>query len=147
MDDSVAGKPHWSFWFIAVLMLIWNGLGCANFIVQMNPDVVASYRAVEQAIIQDRPLWATAGFALGVFAGAVGCVLLLLKNPSAFYLFCASLLGVVIAIAHSLTVNYAFGLGEIVGIVVMPIAVALFLVGYARYCQAKGWLNFPGKAE
>jgi hypothetical protein len=61
-------------------MLIWNVLGCVNFFAQMNPDMVASYRESEQAIIQGRPLWATVGFAVAVFGGALGCVLLLFKK-------------------------------------------------------------------
>ena len=71
-------KAHWSFWVISVLMLIWNLMGCINFFVQMNPDMVASYQETEQAIIKDRPIWATAAFAIAVFGGALGCLLLML---------------------------------------------------------------------
>jgi len=141
MNNNYTIKTHWSFWLISSVMLVWNVLGCVNFIVQMNPDIVSSYRETEQAIIQGRPLWATVGFALGVFAGAIGCVLLLLKRPSSFYLFCASLFGVVIAIAHSLAIGVTFGVGEIIGIVIMPVAIAVFLIWYAKYCQNKGWLK------
>lgn len=134
-------KPHWSFWLISSFLLVWNVLGCVNFFVQMNPDIVSSYREVEQAIIQGRPLWATAGFALGVFAGALGCILLLLKMPISFYLFCASLFGVSIAIAHSLAVDVSFGAGKIIGIVIIPIAISVFLIWYSQYSQKKGWLR------
>jgi len=141
MNNNYSNKAHWSFWLVTVLMLIWNVLGCVNFIVQLNPNTVAAYREVEQAIIQGRPLWATAGFALGVFAGTVGCILLLFKKSAAFYLFCVSLIGVIIAIVHSLTINVTFGVGEIIGIVVMPVVVAMFLLWYTKYCQYKGWLS------
>lgn len=59
-------RPHWSFWLISGLMLLWNVAGSANFIVQMNPDMIASYREHEQTLISNRPLWATAGFAFAV---------------------------------------------------------------------------------
>ena len=141
MSNVNANKAHWSFWLIASVMLIWNLLGCVNFFAQMSPDAVASYREVEKAIILGRPLWATVGFALGVFCGALGCILLLLKKQFSLYLFIASLIGVVIAIAHSLMVEVAFGVGEIIGIVVMPVASAVFLIWYVKYCQDKGWLK------
>jgi len=140
-------QTHWSFWLISILMLLWNVLGSINFFVQMNPDVVSSYRDVEQAIIRGRPLWATLGFGLGVLGGALGCIQLLRKKASSFYFFCASLIGVVIAIAHSLTIDVDFGIGEIVGIVIMPVTVSIFLIWYATYCQRKGWLTTKGMAS
>jgi hypothetical protein len=52
MNNNYTIKTHWSFWLISSVMLVWNVLGCVNFIVQMNPDIVSSYRETEQAIIQ-----------------------------------------------------------------------------------------------
>ena len=65
MKHKHAQSAHWSFWVMATFMLIWNVMGCINFMVQMNPEMVASYREVEQAIISDRPAWATIAFAPG----------------------------------------------------------------------------------
>ena len=78
-DENVSGV-HWSFWPIGAIGLIWNVLGAVNFVVQMNADSLAVYREVEQAIIEGRPIWATGGFALAVFGGAIGGVLLLLRK-------------------------------------------------------------------
>lgn len=140
MNQTVS-RPHWSFWLIGVLTLIWNVLGCVNFILQMNPDVVSSYRETEQAIIQGRPIWATAGFAVAVFGGALGCVLLMLKKPAACYFFVASLIGVVVTMFHTLRKGISFGIGEVIGIIVMPIIVAAFLVWYAKYAEQRGWFK------
>lgn len=116
-------------------------MGCINFVVQMNPEMVSSYRINEQAIIQGRPLWATIGFAIAVFGGAVGCLMLLLKKATAIYLLIASLLGVLAAITHSLSLDIEFGTGEIFGIILMPIVVAVFLVWYSLHVKSKGWLG------
>ena len=69
MTDS---KMHWSYWAIAAFALIWNVLGSVNYIMQMNPDIVATLPETHQAIINGRPGWATGGFAIGVFGGAFG---------------------------------------------------------------------------
>ena len=132
---------HKSFWFITFFLLIWNVLGCVNFIMQMNPEMVSSYRENEQAIIQGRPMWATIAFFVGVFGGALGCVLLLLKKPVAFYVSIASLLGVVVTTIHTLSGDILFGVGEMFGIVFLPAAVAVFLVWYAKYVERKGWMK------
>ncbi len=142
MEVENARSPHWSFWFIAVFMFIWNALGCLNFLVQiMKPEMSGLYREVEQTIIVGRPLWATAAFGFAVFGGALGCVALLLKRKASIPLFAISLLGVVGAGAHSLGVEVDFGLGELIGIVALPVAIAVFLLWYARYSQKKGWIG------
>lgn len=141
MTENVTINVHWSFWVVSIFMLIWNAAGCVNFFVQMSPEMVSSYLESEQAIITGRPLWATAGFAIAVFGGAIGCVLLLLKKATSYYLFIVSLVGVVTAIVHSLTVDINFGLGEIIGIVIMPTLVAVLMIWYCRYVIDKGWLS------
>ncbi len=116
-------------------------MSVVNFFVQMNPDVVAAFRESERAIIEGRPAWATAGFAIAVFGGALGCVLLLLRKSAAVYLFVASLFGVVVTMVHALGSGIEFSLGEILGIILMPLAVAAFLVWYSKWAERKGWTS------
>jgi hypothetical protein len=139
MSDGDTGSPHWNFWFITAVMLIWNAMGVVNFFVQMDPDVLAMYRESERAIIEGRPVWATGGFALAVFGGTLGCLLLLLRKSAAYYLFIASLIGVVVTMTHTLGVGVDFG--EIVGIVLMPLVVAVFLVWYSKRAEGRGWIS------
>ncbi|MDX1487799.1 MAG: hypothetical protein R3268_06335 [Acidiferrobacterales bacterium] len=141
MNDETVGSVHWSFWAIGAVALIWNVLGCINFFVQMNPDMLAAYRESERAIVEGRPAWATAAFAIAVFGGALGCLLLLLRKSAAYYLFIASLLGVIVTMTHTLGVGIDFGLGEILGIILMPLVVAVFLIWYSKWAQSKGWVR------
>lgn len=134
-------RPHWSFWLISGLMLLWNVAGSANFIVQMNPDMIASYREHEQTLISNRPLWATAGFAFAVFGGAIGCILLLLRKRIAMTFFILSLIGVVITIIHSLLSGVQFGMTEIMGIIMLPLEVAVFAIWYTWFTRRKGWVG------
>jgi hypothetical protein len=141
MSDKAVGSVHWSFWVIGAVMLIWNVMGCINFFMQMNPDMLAAYRESERAIIEGRPLWATGAFAIAVFGGALGCLLLLLRKSSAVYLFMVSLLGVIVTMIHSLGVGIDFGLGEMLGIILMPLVVAAFLIWYAKLAESKAWVS------
>jgi len=141
-NDQVTVRVHWSFWVIGVIALIWNIGGVANFIVQvMNTDMLNSYRESERAIIEGRPMWATVAFAVAVFGGALGCLLLLLRKSVAFYVFVTSLLGVIVTMAHSLGLGIEFGLAEIVGIILMPVILAVFLIWYSKYADRKGWVS------
>ena len=141
MKNKNVNAVHWSFWVIATFMLIWNVMGCINFFVQMNPDMVASYRETEQAIISGRPAWATVAFAIAVFGGALGCLLLLLRKSAAYYVFIASLLGVIVTMPHTLGLGIDFGLGEILGIILMPLVAAAFLIWYSKWAQSKRWIR------
>lgn len=131
---------HWSFWAIGAFALLWNVMGCINFFVQMDPEVLEHYRESEQAIVVGRPLWATVGFAAGVFGGAIGSALLVFRLQFAFYVLVFSLLGVLMTMVHTLSVGISFSPGEIAGIVLAPVALSLFLVWYARYARQKAWI-------
>ena len=141
MNDRAVGGVHWSFWLIGAVALIWNVAGAANFIVQLNPDMLAAYRESERAIIEGRPAWATGAFAIAVFGGALGCLLLLLRKSAAFYLFVASILGVIVTMIHTLGVGIDFGVAEISGIILMPLVVAAFLIWYSKQAERKGWIG------
>ena len=144
MNDKTVSCVHWSFWVIGAVALIWNVMGVINFIVQMNPGALASFPESHRAIIEGRPVWATGGFAIAVFGGALGCLLLLLRKSAAYYLFVASLLGVIVTMIHTLgiassTVN--FSPFELLMMILMPLVVAAFLIWYSRLADSKGWIG------
>ena len=140
MEDKTVGGIHWSFWAIGTVSLIWNVMGVVNFLVQMNPEMLNAYRESERMIIEGRPVWATAGFAIGVFAGALGSLLLLLRKSTAYYMFIASLSGVIVTMIHTLGIGIEFSFGEILGFILMPVAVAIFLIWYSKLSRRKGWI-------
>jgi hypothetical protein len=141
MEDETTADIHWSFWVIGAVALVWNVMGVINFFMQMNPDMLAAYRESERAIIEGRPAWATGAFAIAVFGGAAGSLLLLLRKSAAYYFFVASLLGVMLAMTQTLGVGIDFGTGEILGIILMPLVVAAFLIWYSKHVERKGWIS------
>ncbi len=144
MNDENVGGVHWSFWAIGAFALIWNVMGSMNFLMQMNADMVAAMPETHRAIIEGRPAWATGGFAIGVFVGAFGGLLLLLRKSSAYYLFVASLLGVIVTVIHTIGIarsTIAFSPFEILVMILMPLIVAAFLIWYSKQAESKGWIS------
>lgn len=136
-------KPHWSFWAIVILLLVWNLMGVANFIWQLMPGALESFPPSHRAIIEGRPLWATLGFALAVFGGSVGCLVLLLRKGPAVVIFAVSLFGVMIAMAHSVFIVKsltAMTVTDSVLTVVLPLLIAAFLLWYAHSARKKRWI-------
>lgn len=131
-------KIHWSFWLICIVALIWNLMGSINFIMQMNPDMLANYPEAAQSLISSRPLWATGAFAVAVFGGVLGEILLLLKKSTAYYIFIASLLGVIVANIHTFNVSSTVDIW--VGSL-MSLVVAAFLIWYTKLVKRKSWIS------
>lgn len=144
MTENTETGIHWSFWAIGVFALLWNGLGAVNYVMQMNADDVATMPETHQAIINTRPAWATGGFAIGVFVGALGGALLLMRRSAAFHMFVASLIGVLVTMIHTVKVANSvidFSRAEIFVMIVLPVIVAAFLVWYTRHIESRSWLR------
>jgi len=143
MNDKTNAGIHWSFWVITVVALLWNLMGVINFSAQMSADLVATYPETHRAIIEGRPAWATAAFAVAVFGGALGCLLLLFRKSSAMYLFVASLLGAIVTMMHALGVTGStdFSRFEVFMMMLMPLVVAAFLLWYSKQAEKKDWIK------
>lgn len=144
MSEKPTPAVHWSFWLIAIVAMIWNSMSMLNFFMQMNVDMLASYRENARLLVESRPLWATIAFALAVFGGTLGSVLLLLRKRIAYYVLIASLLGVIVTMLPYFNLPSAkisFGLFELLMYTLLPLAVAIFLPWYARRVGGHGWLD------
>ena len=138
MNNKSANKIHWSFWLISVLALIWNLMGCINYIMQMDPYSVAIYPEAARALVESRPAWATGAFAIAVFGGALGAILLLFRKSAAYYMFIASLLGVIVTLIHTFSVEVSTGI--VVGSL-MSLIVGAILVWYSKYAIKQNWIT------
>ena len=82
---SYQRKPANLFWLISTLALIWNLIGVFNYLTQafMTDEILASLPQDQQLMYQEVPAWVTAAFAVAVFSGTIGAVLMLLKKKIA----------------------------------------------------------------
>ncbi len=146
MSHTKDNRVHWSFWAISAVLMIWNVLGSVNYLWQVSAgaEALATLPDTHRAIIDGRPVWATGGFAVGVFGGALGGLLLLLRKSAAVYLFIASLLGVILTIIHTIQIASStidFGPMEIFVMILMPLVVAVFSIWYSMLAKSKDWIR------
>ena len=85
---EIVAIPRW-FNVVAILAVIWNLLGVMAFVnhMMMTPEMIAALPIAEQNLYATVPLWATAAFAVAVFAGALGSLALLMKKEFCYQLF------------------------------------------------------------
>jgi hypothetical protein len=144
-QTTTPGRP-WHLWLIGIVGGLWSLMGVVSFILtQMNVEAVMSrFPPQQRAYFESFPLWAIAFWAIGVFAGVIGCLLLLLKNRLAFHVLLASVIGTMVA-----TLGGLFLLGgmavmtetDALGVTALPVFVAAFLAYYARAMRKKGVLR------
>ena len=139
MNDKNVSGVHWSFWVIGAIGLVFNLMGCMNFISQMNADIVASMPEAYRAIVESRPAWGTGAFAIAVFGGALGCLLLLLRKSAAFYVLIASLVGAVAA-QFPLVGMAGFPVEALIG-GLSQVVIGAFLTWYSKRVERKGWIR------
>lgn len=137
MNDNTVSAVHWSFWVIGASGLIFNLMGCMNFVSQMNPDAVASMPEAYRALVKSRAVWATVAFAIAVFGGALGAIFLLFRKSAAYYVFIASLVGAGAAQLPLLQMD-DIPAGALVGGLSQLVA-GTFLIWYSKYAEHKGW--------
>lgn len=130
-----APRPHFSFWFFAAMGLFWNLMGCLNYLAQSNAASVARMPEAYQQIIANRPAWATAAFAVAVFGGAVGCILLLLRRRVASPVLLLSLIGIALT-----ALNAAMTAGPQAS-TILALLVGGALYWYATIAARAGWLR------
>jgi len=136
--------PSW-FKVVAIIALIWNILGVLAFAGQMmiTPEIIAELPAAEQELYANIPSWVTAAFAVAVFAGTLGSLLLLLKKSLSTALLSLSLIGVLVQNFYSFFISKAFEVNGLAGMI-MPIVVisfAIYLIWLSKKAQAQGWFS------
>ena len=136
----------WHLWLVGILGGLWSSIGVLSFMLtQMNVEAVMSrFPPQQREYFESFPLWAVAFWAIGVFGGVIGCLLLLLKNRLAFHVLLGSVIG---AIVSNLGGLFLLGGMEVMGgtsalgLTVFPIIFAAFLAYYARAMSKKGVLR------
>ena len=144
MADPATSKPTSQFYWISGAALLWNISGIAAYVgqVTMSPETLEAMPEAQRALYEGIPAWATSAYATAVTAGALGCLLLLLRRSLAIPVLVLSLAGVLVQFSHALFMTPAI---EVMGAstVVFPViitGIGCFLIWYANDAKSKGWL-------
>ena len=138
MNDTIgAPAPSW-LRIVAALGLLWNLYGVYNYLM-----TVGAVGGADAAAVSAMPAWVTGAFAVAVFAGALGCLGLLMLKRWSKLLLIVSLLGV---LAMDLWMFVLSGLGSTMagaemGVTIAVVVVAVLLAWLAHDADKKGWLS------
>jgi hypothetical protein len=142
MATTAARRTPAHLWIVGFLALLWNAFGCFDYLmtVTANADYLAKIPAEQIAYMNSLPSWVTAFWALGVWGGLVGAVLLLMRSRYAVWGFAVSLLGAVVGIGYQmfLTTRPASMSGGMGMIEYLVIIVAALQLWYSWTQEKKG---------
>ncbi|MCB2075211.1 MAG: hypothetical protein H6917_14675 [Novosphingobium sp.] len=96
--DKMTGSPApWHLWAVGILSLAWNGFGAFDYLMtnMRNEAYLAAFPPEMITMVDEFPVWIVAAWAVGVWVGLAGSVLLLLRKRYAVHAFGLSILGLV----------------------------------------------------
>ncbi|MBA3678344.1 MAG: hypothetical protein H0W74_13245 [Sphingosinicella sp.] len=144
MEASAKRPAH--LWIVGILAALWNAFGCVDYTMTQtrNEAWLANFTPDMVDYVNAFPAWAEAAWALGVWGGLAGSLLLLARSRYAVTAFAVSLVGLLG------TTIYQFAMSELpasmttggmigMNVAIWIVAIALFL--YARRAQAQGLLR------
>jgi len=144
MSEAQATRTPRHLWIIGIVALLWNLMGGFDYIMTAtkNEAYMGQFTPEQLEFFYSFPAWLVAFWAIAVWGGVAGAVLLLMRRKLAVPVLAASF----VCMAVTAIRNYGFaGAADVVGgtglfFSVIIFIVALALIFYARSLAGKGVL-------
>ena len=144
--DSLPRKTPTHLWIVGGLSLLWNAFGAFDYLMTQtrNESYMGQFSPEQLEYFYGFPAWVVATWALAVWGGVLGSVLLLLRTRWAVPAFGVSLGCMLITTVHNFVLSngleVAGGVFPIVFSALIFVVAALLLV-YARRMREQGVLG------
>jgi len=141
--NTLQKTPNW-FTGTIIVLLIWNLMGVLNFAMQwtMTEADILLLPENQQIFYTEFTLFSKIAFAMGVFGGSLGCIVLLAKKSIALKLFGISFIGIIIQTNHNLQLaNGGDMQSTIIGMSSLLIALSLLPLFLTKKGLKNNWLN------
>ena len=131
-------------WIIGIVALLWNLMGAYDYLMTQtkNEAYMSKFTPEQLEFFYGFPALVVSAWAIAVWGGLLGTVLLLLRKGMAVWILLASFLCVVVTTIHNFIiadgVKVMGSTGMILTILIFVIALGLFL--YARAMKSRGVL-------
>ena len=142
MDNRVVEAPPRWFGVAAIAALLWEIFGCTTYVLNVSGNQ-ANLPDHQAAMWAATPAWSIGAYAVAVWVGVVGALLLVMRRRLAEPLLLVSLIAVVVQFSAHLLVPE---LRDITppGAWAMPAGIILVCAAiwlFARHSKRRGWLR------
>lgn len=149
MEMTTGRTTPWHLWAVGLIGIPWNGFGAYDYTMTqiggeqylrgfgMNDAQIAYFYAM--------PAWVTAIWAIGVWGGFLGTILLLLRNKWALPVFIVSFAAFLLSLVYSYVLtDGAKVMDESINMLLMNLVIAagcVFFIWYAWAMRKRGVLR------
>jgi hypothetical protein len=145
MNDMTVKTP-WHLWAVGVLGVLWNGFGCVDYVMtQTRRDewfAQMGMTEAQTAYFNAMPAWTHGAWAIGVWGGLIGALLLLARRKWALHAFALSFLGWLAGAIYAFALSDGMeAMGPMWPMQLLIGAICVFLVWYAWTMGKKGVLR------
>lgn len=144
-EDAVT--PHrapWHLWLVGILGLLWDSMGAFDYLMTQtqNESYMSQFAPEQLEFFYGFPTWVVAFWAVAVWGGVLGTLLLLLRKRLAAPVLLVSFLAMIGTSIHNFLLSNGLevmgGLGLVFSGLIFVFALGLWL--YARTMAQRGVL-------
>jgi len=145
-DEFVRSAPRrpWHLWLVGVLGLLWNAMGAFDYLMTQtrNEGYMGQFTPEQLEYFYAFPTWVVAFWALAVWGGVLGALLLLLGKRLSVPVLLGSFLAMVVTSFHNYVLTDGMAVTGALGMAfsVVIFAAALGMWMYARAMTRRGVL-------
>jgi hypothetical protein len=143
MDDHYSPRPV-AGWFklAAIASVLFMAIGCAGYLASVLTDP-SSFPADQRNLMAARPIWMIAAYAIAVWIGLLGSVLLLMRRKAAEPLLLISLIAAIFTFIPYVIVPAVSDLDTTndIAVAVVVLAITWTIFWFARHSRQRGWLR------
>jgi hypothetical protein len=148
MSEAAAIAPQrapWHLWLVGILGLLWDSVGAFDYLMTQtqNESYMSRFTPEQLEFFYGFPAWVVAFWAIAVWGGVLGTLLLLLRKRLAVPVLLASFLAMIVTAVHNFLLTNGLEVmgGTGLGFSVLIFVVALGLWLYARAMARRGVLG------
>jgi hypothetical protein len=143
--SQTAVKTPWHLWLIGIVGLLWNAIGAFDFVMttSKNETYMSAFASDQLAFFYGLPFWVKVAWAVAVWGGVIGSILLLVRKRQAVMVFLFSFVAALLTTFNNYVLSNGLQvMGDAVSLiftgVILIIALGLYL--YSTAMQRKGLL-------
>lgn len=149
MSESPQGtrpRTPWHLWVVGILALLWNVMGAFDYLMTQtkNAAYMGQFTPEQLEFFYGFPAWVVSAWAIAVWGGVLGSLLLLLRRGLAYGVFLVSFVALAVTTFHNFVLTNgleAMGGAGTLMFSALIVVVAILLIVYSGAQKKRGVLN------